>query len=390
MAGTSHFHSPGHSARYLLALFILLVIDFLICLLAFLIDVLLFIPHLAWGSYLVLASTIMVLISAIVTCAMRRTMVGRKSRRKRIAENAEMSGENYYGREGQSKQGMLDITTQPPIPMTSAAAADSLPTFATFESQKREDLVSDDRVPLTQRAPSAASRSNAMPGEAVPMQAPSRSPPPRDRYGNPMNGPPDGYGVARGPSTESMRSRGSYSRGRGGGYGRGGYDMYGAPRGRGGYGPPGRGGYGPPRGGRGGSGLTPPPRGAYGMRGGRSPPPGYGNPAGQHDRRPSPAEGYGAYGRRPSDGPSDGYDAYSPDTRSLPRAESPPPLASELPSSSQAPVAEMDGQTQNYGQFGQIRDNDSDVAGMVDLQQGRGPNRHETYMSEESKYSSDE
>lgn len=401
MAVASHFHSPAHSARFLLAFFIFTIITFLVCLAAFIIDILLFLPHIAWGSYIVLASTIMVGLSGVVTCAMRRSLISRKNRRKKIAENAEMSGENFYNRETQSKP--FDFS--PPLPMTTTtigAGTDALPAFATFEQQKKDDQTSEENIPLTQRSPSTGpggSRPNDLSnlGETAAMDARTTSPP-LDRYGNPLNGPPDGYGVARGPSMESMRSRGSGYRGRGG-YGRGGYDMYGAPmRGRAGYGGPGRGGYGM-RGGRGG-GLTAPPRGAYGpgpMRGGRSPPPGYG---GQYDRRPSPAEAYGSYGRQPSDGyPSTnpsmpsvagGYDPYNPDGTSLPRAESPPPMHGN--ESHPGPPAEMDaGQNQGYDPYpGQLRDNDSDVAGMVGLQQGRPVGRHETYMSEGSKYSSDE
>ena len=44
-----------------------------------------------------------------------------------------------------------------------------------------------------------------------------------------------------------------------------------------------------------------------------------------------------------------------------------------------------------YGQYGgSIRDSDTDVAGMVGLQQGRPPNRHDTVLSDGSKYSTDE
>lgn len=412
MAITSHFHAPSHSARYLLAMFILTILTFLVCLAAFVIDVLLFIPNMAWGSYIVLAAAIMVLLSGVVTCIMRRSLISRKTRRKNIAENAEMSGENFYAREAHNKP--ISFNPPPPIPLTSGAnggGTDNLPAFATFEQQKKDDEVSDERIPLTTRSPSGASpnnRTNDMTNEVTAMNAPSRSAS-RDRYGNPINGPPDGYGVGKGPSMESMRSRGSshgYRGGRGHGPGPRGYDMYGAPmRGRGGYGPPGRGGYGP-RGGRGG--LAPPPRGGYGpgpMRGGRSPPPppGYG---GQYDRRPSPAEAYGAYGGRPNDGYSTnpstnpsmpsvngGYEPYNPEGTNFPRAESPPAMSDNGARSGQA--VEMDAtpadQNQGYTPYGgQLRDNDSDVAGMVGLQQGQPPGRHDTYMSEASKYSTDE
>jgi hypothetical protein len=42
-----------------------------------------------------------------------------------------------------------------------------------------------------------------------------------------------------------------------------------------------------------------------------------------------------------------------------------------------------------FGQFPQLRDSDADVAGMVGLQQ-QGIDRHQTVMSETSRYSSDE
>src|ERR1700722_9940291 len=73
LAATSHAHSPSHSARYLLGMFILSILTFLLTLLSFLIDVLLFAPHMAWGSYIVLAATILTAASGLVSCAMRRT-----------------------------------------------------------------------------------------------------------------------------------------------------------------------------------------------------------------------------------------------------------------------------------------------------------------------------
>lgn len=46
---------------------------------------------------------------------------------------------------------------------------------------------------------------------------------------------------------------------------------------------------------------------------------------------------------------------------------------------------------EEQGQSNYIRESDSDVAGMIGLQQGRlGPDRHDTYMTQSSKYSTDE
>ncbi|KAJ4298494.1 regulator of ime2 [Collariella sp. IMI 366227] len=427
LAVAAHFHSPSHSPRYLLILFIVGILDFIACLLSFLVDVLVFVPHLAWGSYLVLAATILVAISGLVSCAMRRTIVSRKARQKRIAENAEMSGENFYNRQAQQP-------TAPRVCPNRLAAyrphADTLPEFAAFE--KKDDRSSDERIPLTSRSPSSRSRGTftndqattlvqdaSSPSDGTPLRSLSSSPSGRDQYGNPLP-TQDGYPM-RVPSVERMGSpaRGGMGpggyRGRGGypGPGRGGYNGYGPPGGRGGYGPPGRGGYGPP-GGRGGYG--PPPRGYGGpMRGGRTPPPppNYQGVQGAYDRRPSPAGPYGPgpYGvRRPSPGPapapgymsqnqsvsnvsSNSYDAYNPERNDLPRAESPPPLPGVDDGIPPGQAVEMDAATgspahppRGFGQYN-IRDSDSDVAGMLALQQARTSERH---MSDMSRYSQED
>ncbi|AEO65047.1 uncharacterized protein THITE_56897 [Thermothielavioides terrestris NRRL 8126] len=434
LAVVAHFHSPSHSSRYLLLLFIVGILNFLVCLLSFLADVLLFVPHMAWGSYVVLAATILVALSGLVSCAMRRTIVGRKARKKRIAENAEMSGENYYKRQAQQTTAPVPVssTLQPTLPVVSGAngGADTLPEFASFE--KKDDRSSDERIPLTSRSPSdrppgtftsepAAAYVNgaSSPTDMAPLRSMTNTPNARDQYGNPLP-PQDGY-PARAPSIERMGSpgrgglpQGGY-RGRGGypGPGRGGYGGYGPPPGgRGGYGPPGRGGYGPP-GGRGGYG--PPPRGYGGpIRGGRPPPPpSYPGSQGPYDRRPSPAGPYGPgpYGaRRPSPGPpsapgyvnqsasnvsSGGFDSYNLNQDDLPRAESPPPLPGIDDGVPPGQAVELDATTgspahapRGFGQFN-IRDSDSDVAGMLELQQARSsaPDRH---MSDTSRYSQDD
>ncbi|KAI8962632.1 pali-domain-containing protein [Daldinia sp. FL1419] len=442
LAIVAHLHSPSHSSRYLLLLFIFGIITFLVCLLAFLIDVLLFVPHMAWGSYIVLAATILVFLSFIISCAMRRTLVNRKARKRRIAENAEMSGENYYNR--QAQQDVVSPTTisrQPTVPVVSGANGpnDKVAGFTSFE--KKDDRSSDERIPLTARTPSDRSPNHApadtsMSGStyAMPQRSGSSNSMPRDQYGNPIEQPQDAYKVRRDPSFDRMNVRGRGGppagyRGRGG-YGRGGYSApYGPPGGRGGYGPPpngrggyvpGRGGYGPPPNGRGGYG----PRRGYGpgeMRGGRTPPPTYpGN--GPYDRRPSPAGAYGDYGPGRQGSPAapinpyeaeppvptlppgiaegGNYQAYNPDRVSdLPRAESPPPMPG-IDDAHERPVGqavEMDASTgspahppQGFGQFNnQLRDSDADVAGMLALQQARtsSPNRHDTFMSEGSRYS---
>ena len=405
LAIVAHFHSPSHSARYLLVVFIIGIVDFLACLLCFLIDVLLFVPHMAWGSYIVLAATILVALSGLISCAMRRTVVGRKARKKRIAENAEMSGENYYNRQNQQPTDILSSgALQPTIPMASGGNTDALPAFASFE--KKDDRSSDERIPLTSRSPSVGPTGTTLvDGQSINRtdtgtRSLTNTPGSRDQYGNPLP-PQDAYGMRRGPSMERLNGRGRGGmppgnvRGRGGfGPGRGGYNAYGTPppNGRGGYGPPGRGGYGSPinRGGYG-----PPPRGGYGARGnGRTPPPYQGNTAAYgdpYDGRGSPAYGPGLYGARqqspgPPSAPGYGnnqmggasrgdYNAYDPQRDSLPRAESPPPLPGIDDGRGLRQPAEMDAATGTgpagaYAQYG-IRDSDADVAGMLAMQQAR-------------------
>lgn len=368
----------------------------------------------AFGSYFVLAATILVALGTLVSCAMRRTIVNRKARKKRIAENAEMSGENFYNR--QAKESTVPAAAQPTMPVVSGANGggnDKLPAFASFD-KKMEDA-SDERIPLTARSPSersprngAVDVSNTDAAYNGPVGPGPRRAPSRDQFGNPINAPPDAYGMRR-PSVDSQRSRGRGgmppSRGRGG---------YGAPRGaygggyvpgpgRGGYGPPGRGGYGPPQG-RGGYG--PPPRGYGGpMRGGRPPPPppSY-NAGGPYDQRGPPPADYDPYGaRRPSPGPPSApgyamsnlapappmptaapgntYEAYNPHRESdLPRAESPPPLPG---ADDDVPIPRTGTPQQTQQSAGQFRDSDADIMGMVGLQQGRSTpaRRHDTYMS---------
>jgi hypothetical protein len=421
LGASAHFHSPSHSPRYLLGIFILSILTLTASLLAFLIDVLLFVPHMAWGSYLVLAATILIAASGIVSCAMRRTLVSRKARKRRIAENAEMNGENFYNRQAADPAPIMSSAN---TMVNGAPGADKLPTFATFETGKRDPgQTSDERLPLTTRTPSDTSPN----GPAQRMNDPYGLPPGAqtslDQYGNLMRPPPGSYGVrSRDPSADpslnrqysdsgvSMRGRGMSYRGRGG-PNRGGY---GPPRG--GYGPP-RGGYGPPRGGNYGpsrGGYGPPYRGGMNdgmmagamMRGGMGgAPPGY-NPgydnrgisrAGSFGRRPSPPEGGPGYGNayQQQTPAVVAYAPYNPgDRSSLPRAESPPPLPG-LESGIVGQAVEMDATTgspstapNGFGQFGNIRESDGDVAGMVGLQQQRL--QRQTVHSDASRYSVDE
>ncbi|KAF2488889.1 pali-domain-containing protein [Lophium mytilinum] len=367
----AHFHSPAHSPRYLLALLILTFPTLLVSLLAFLVDILLFVPHMAWGGWIVLAATIIITASGVVTCAMRRTLVSRKARKKRIAENADMNGETYYNNHPVEAPVMDDLPkadSPPPLSTGDTLVGDRKGGFATFEMQNQQ--TSDDMTPLNPRNPSVKSSSTngrqqggSGYGDESPDQYrdPSRGPSgrrqPRDQYGNTIPPlPVDGYG----PPPPGMQNGGSMRQG-----------PIGPPMGPGGRGAPyGRGRGGPPRGG--------PPRGGYG-RGGpqgmRGPPPPGWNGGGRGGMGPGMVAGMAGRGGR---GPPPDYN----NRFYAGREQSPAPYGA----GGVSPVApmqqpmgigqaiEMDARNgtppMNYG----LRDSDGDVQGMLALQQGGGFN----------------
>ncbi|KAJ2977790.1 hypothetical protein NUW58_g7699 [Xylaria curta] len=141
---------------------------------------------------------------------------------------------------------------------------------------------------------------------------------------------------------------------------------------------------------------------------GRAPPGGYGNYGAGRQGSPGPPRA--PYDDNPSM-PSistgvvntGGYQPYRPnDADDLPRAESPPPLPGSDPPASGAvgQAVEMDAKTGSpaqspagFGQFNNhIRDSDTDVAGMLALQEARtsSAQRGDTNTSEPSKYTQDE
>jgi hypothetical protein len=357
LAVAAHFHSPAHSPRYLLALLIFTFPTLLVSLLAFLVDILLFVPHVAWGGWIVLAATIIIVASGIVTCAMRRTLVSRKARKRRIAENDDMNGQSYLVNRSEVGPGAIEFPkaeSPPPLSNDTMSSAMKDNEYASFELQKQHSP--EDMTPLNQRNPSLKTNSSA--GRdgpdgmgAPPMRGPSgRGRQPVDQYGNPIPPmPSDGY-MMNGPP-----------RGRGGPYrGRGGYPPRGAPQGV-----PGRGGFGP----RGGMRGPPPPgwqgNGRGGMRPGPNGPMGPG-PMG----RGAPPPGYNNYnqGTPPQRDPA----SYSNNNSSNINNNRAPPAGAPL---AIGQAIEMDARTgtppvnPNYG----LRDSDDDVQGMLALQQGGFP-----------------
>ncbi|GFF37645.1 pH-response regulator protein palI/RIM9 [Aspergillus udagawae] len=358
LAAAAHLHAPSHSPRYLLALLILLLPTLLVSLLAFLVDILLFVPHLGWGGWIVLGATILLVISGVVTCAMRRTLVSRKARKRRIAENAEMSGENYYNRQNAAAAAVasgftgprseaLNAETKEAI-VTTSPNSDSGPMFATFRTTTHSS--DDDRTPLnSQVAPidipppdsqyPARGRGDGMPSTA-PLDE-SRNHPYAGSYG-------PGPRMRPGPGDPRLRPQ--YSDGSMGSR-RGPPPPGFAPRGRGGY-PP-RGGYG--RGGPYGGPRGPPPNGRGGPMG-----PMRGAPSGMMGRgqRGPNAAGYGygpvsgglnpgyepynyGPGPRPSQRPGeDGFDYRGPSPVGAARQPSPGPIGMAVSSPETAPIGQ--------------------------------------------------
>ncbi|KAJ4384248.1 hypothetical protein N0V86_001095 [Didymella sp. IMI 355093] len=376
LAVAAHFHSPAHSPRYLLALLIFTFPTLLVSLLAFLVDILLFVPHVAWGGWIVLGATIIIVASGIVTCAMRRTLVSRKARKRRIAENDEMNGQAYYA----NRPSDARVTTEfpkaespPPMSNDTMSSAMKDNEYASFELSKQRS--SEDRTPLNQRNPSLKTNSSAGREGSDPMVAPMRGPSgrgrqPVDQYGNPIPPmPQDQYMINAGP--------GGPGRGRGGPMrGRGGYPPRGAP-----YGVPGRGGFGAPRGGM----RGPPPPGWQGgrggpMRGGPSgmgpgpmgrgaPPPGYNNYNQGSPPREQPPYGQGNRGASPQRVLAIGQ-AIEMDSRT-----GTPPVNQNQNQNQNQSQSQNQSQKQGQDQSGNygLRDSDGDVQGMLALQQAGFP-----------------
>ncbi|CAI6337733.1 unnamed protein product [Periconia digitata] len=359
LAVAAHFHSPAHSPRYLLALLIFTFPTLLVSLLAFLVDILLFVPHMAWGGWIVLAATIIIVASGVVTCAMRRTLVSRKARKRRIAENTDMNGQSFHATRsaGNPPSEMLPKAESPP-PLSGNTMSDDNKSagYATFEVQKNN--AQDDMIPLNNRNPSlktvsssrtdAAERQQYMNPPRGPPGPPGRGRQPVDQYGNPIPPMPnDPYMMQNQPRGPPPNRGGPYARGRGG------YPP------RGGYGPP-RGGYGPPRG---------------GMRG--PPPPGWNGNGNGRGMRPAPGPGPMGRGAPPPGYSNQEYQAVPPPRNPSPyvQQQGPPPNAHMQGPMSIGQAIEMDSRGMNppmdtgYG----LRDSDGDVQGMLALQQGGFP-----------------
>lgn len=89
----AHLHSASHSTAYLCVLFFLAIPTFLLSLLSFLVDILLFNPHLGWGGWIVLGATVLLLLYIVLLLFMRCTL-GRKNRESKSFDNSELHNLN--------------------------------------------------------------------------------------------------------------------------------------------------------------------------------------------------------------------------------------------------------------------------------------------------------
>ncbi|KAL7267751.1 hypothetical protein RUND412_009647 [Rhizina undulata] len=321
----SHLHSPSHSPGYLLALLLLCLPTFMLALLAFLVDILIFLPHVQWGGWVVLAATVLIGFSGMILCGMRRTLVGKVARRKRIQDNAEMGGRNEYYPQS-------PVPNNVPNPADPNIGADKLPQFATFEVDKPNLREPDgERIPLNPRSRTVSpppddrmgggfSRSNTFSSEPSQSSSIYYGPPARGNGPLGPSPPPNGNRMRNQYSNGEMRPGPSRTPGP---YeppqrfgptpppNDMGYNMPPMPQ-NAGYGPPVQERYGPP--GRQGTfppvdgGLSAPP-----LR--RGPPPGQPGLYGPPGRGPSPGNGPGGpYGP----GPAYGIQSRGPPPGSMP------------------------------------------------------------------------
>lgn len=273
---------------------------------------------------------------------MRRTLVSRKARKRRIAENAEMSGENYYNRQNAATAALASSSapaTEAKEPtVNGSVTSDANPTYAHFRSNTRDS--DDDRTPLNSSTPvnDVTALSDG--------QYPSRRGTPYRGAQDEAGLPPSGlYNAGMMYDPSDPRSRQQYPDG-GMGPRRGGGPPGFGPRGRGGY-PP-RGGYG-----RGGPYMGP-PRGPPGARGGYMGPPRgrggmmhSGGPSrGGMGYAPGASLGFDSYGR-PVEGP---YESQGTGPMGPMREPSPGPIGMAMSTENIGQAIEMQPQSRGYNE----------------------------------------
>lgn len=170
MSLVGHLPKTRQSTAYMLGTILLSVPTIILTLLAFLVDILIFVPNLDWGTWITLGATILNAIAGVSICTARRRLGTRKAMRARIAENDAMNSESYY-----NSQHMQD--TEPEGEALENDKA-TLPRFAQFERASLPDV---ERVPLNRLDPD---------GHSLRSETPSRTSPPRYPLATDGYGPP--------------------------------------------------------------------------------------------------------------------------------------------------------------------------------------------------------
>jgi len=229
--------------------------------------------------------------------------VSRKARKKRIAENAEMSGANFYARQAEDSKIIPSTSTESRAPMVNGApGADTLPPFTTYAARRSQENTMNGPSPID-----PVSATSPMDGARYYGGQPSRSNsrPRQEDFGAPLGAARSYEGRPPVPSIPPTSNRGGYGPSRAG-YpprgamsSRGSFGSRGLPpspfRGRGEYAPRGRGGYGPTPPGvptdimiPAGMNRRPPP--GYGPQSTTAMDGGYGPPPGANSSFPRPGE----------------------------------------------------------------------------------------------------
>ncbi|KAI9654399.1 MAG: regulator of ime2 [Trizodia sp. TS-e1964] len=127
LAISAHFTIASSSLRFLLVFALLSIPTLLACILAFLVDLFLFVPHLSWVGWLTLPATIFVTTGCFVTWGMRRTLA---------AENTD----NTYDAERGQRQKSSSTSTLNINPASTATDSTmgprSLPEFEYFDETR--------------------------------------------------------------------------------------------------------------------------------------------------------------------------------------------------------------------------------------------------------------
>lgn len=183
-------HVLASSTGFLLVMLVLALPTFLISLLAFLVDILLFVSHLNWAGWIVLVSTVLIAFSGIILCLMRRTLSSQRAMKKRIDDNSELqnlasfnnpngastTGFGHFGKEIEFNELKYETsagdTSEDRVPLRSAITRD--------DSVYRADMSYDDAADTSLGNMTAGQPANIL----APREYRGYQPAPAENYTN--------------------------------------------------------------------------------------------------------------------------------------------------------------------------------------------------------------